>query len=126
MSFSLEFAGTIDTENDDDSEISWYDINIDEVAPFPQRGDFTIADDIWNIEFFTLPGRYTDRLYMYLMKLVDGTYTPVVDMALNEGVQIRIDDQIRVYGERVIPMLEDTYLTDGSTGSYKVLVSEIV
>lgn len=126
MSFSLVFAGTIDTENDDGSDISWFDLNIDEFSLFPQRGEFTIADDTWNIEFFTLPGRFGDRFYMYLMKIIDGEYTPVVDMVLNERVQIKVDNQIRVYGEAVVPMLEDVYLTDTSTGTYKVLVSEIV
>ncbi len=126
MSFSIKIAGTFDTQQDDGSDIDWQDVNINEEGVFPQRGSFVIGDDKWYLEFFPLPGRFTDKLHMYVMKLIDDVLTPVIDTDFPQGLQLKIDEQIRIYGQQIVPERGDVYLTTTSTGKYKVLISQVV
>ena len=121
VDYLLEFSAS----RDPDTTIEWFDIGIDQNNTMPQEYKWTMAGSSWFIELFTIPGRYQDRLYMYLMKLVGNTYNPVADMPMEEGVQITVDNEMRVHAYRSVPTLEDNYITDDSTGEYIVLVSEV-
>lgn len=121
VDYLVEFAASRDA----DTTIDWFDIGIDQSNTMPQEYKWTMADSSWYIELFIIPGRYQDRLYMYLMKLVDNAYSPVVDMPMEEGLQLTIDGEMRVHAYKSVANLQDNYVTDNSEGQYIILVSEV-
>lgn len=99
------------------------------IASFPFRGTFSLAGTEWYIELNVLPGRYGDILHMYLMEIIDDTYYTRLDMALNNGVQITVDNKLLIYPFDVNPVFDDLYASDKGEaikGSYKIGVAEYV
>lgn len=104
------------------TELKWVQPT-DSIRSFPHRVTFTLNDIEWYMELNVLPGRFGDRLHMYLMKIEDNTYYPMLDISLNEGLQININNELLIYPFDIDPVFNDLYIEDTENsiqGTYKI------
>lgn len=108
-SHRVVFSSTADQyESDGITEVGWVEPS-QAISSFPYRTRFVLGGITWFMELNVLPGRDLDRLHMYILKFVDGIFTPMLDMSITDGVQININDELRIYPYDVNPVFDDLY-----------------
>lgn len=115
-------------QSDGETEIEWLQPAGD-IESFPYRGTFSLNGYEWYIELNVLPGRFGDRLHMYLMQIINDNYYARLDITLNNGVQINVDNKLLIYPFDVDPVFDDLYaLNTGNKieGTYKIGVAPYV
>ncbi len=124
----ITFQSALTLTEEDGTDTAWKELPMTGYHLFPYNTGFTLADETWVLEFYVLPGRYRDLLMGHLMKLdpATGDYIAVYDGSYKTGVQITIDNLIRIYCFDVRADLLDNYKTKSVEGSYSVGVSEII
>lgn len=110
----------------DGSDTDWRQLPITGYQTFPYSVKILISDVEWIIECYVIPGRYNDKLITHILKGNDqGLFDPVLDYCLQTGVEIVIDDKIRIYGTDIGPNLKDNYETEQVYGIYSIGVAEV-
>ena len=78
-------------------------------------------------EFYIIPGRYGDKLITHVMKKAeDQGFIPVLDYNIQTGVQLTIDNAIRIYGFNIKPNLQDNYDHTTVRGKYFIALAEVL
>jgi hypothetical protein len=109
----------------DDTNSSWFLIPEPGVSNMPYSTDFELGGETWFIEYEVIRGRLTDFVMFHLFQVINGTPTPVIDTKLVTGLQINVDEKIRIYGYKINPFLQDNYLRE-KAGTYQIMISEVV
>lgn len=113
----IDLDGTTETE--------WFLIPEPGVSTMPYSTDFEKAGETWFIEYEVIRGRIDDLLMLHVFRSINGQTTPILDTKFSTGMQVEVDEKIRLYGFDIRPFLQDNYLRV-KTGKYQVMVSEVV
>ena len=106
------------------TESQWHLLSEPGNATMPYSTGIDLGGESWLIEYEVIRGRQSDYLSFHLFINQEGTPTPVLDTALDTGMQLEIDEKIRIYAFDIQPYLQDNYLRD-KAGTYQIMVSEV-
>jgi len=110
----------------DTTQTVWKDISFTGLHTFPSSKRFLVGDTEWLVECYIIPGRFGDKLVTHVLRSTDdGLFDPIIDYVLQTGVEIVIDNQMRLYGIDIQPDLRDNYETTEVHGVYQIGVAEV-
>lgn len=110
----------------DGTDTTLFSLEITSSGVFPSANQIVIGGTTWLLECYVTPGRYGDKLITHILKLGDdGQFRPVLDYNITTGVEIIIDNVIRIYGIDIQPDLRDNYDNTKTQGTYFIGISEV-
>lgn len=122
----ITYNTDLTTIESDGSDTRWMEIPMTGYHLFPYNTSFQIGDSVWVMEFYIQPGRYGDILSTHLLKDTDEGYVAMYDWVIKTGIEVVIDDTIRIIGFDIRPALRDNYETRKVYGTYSVAVAEVL
>lgn len=111
---------------EDGTDTDWQQVPMTGYHMFPYSTSFLLGGDTWALEFYIIPGRYKDILNCSLLKQTAAGFIAIYDWSIKTGVEVVIDDTIRILGLYIISDLRDNYKTKKVYGNYNVAVSEVL